>query len=273
MKTRVGRILIHIGAIAFVIYLLLPVYSAVIAALTPESKLGAQLMIPVYFHWKNFVDMWKVIPLGRQLTNSFIYSIGVSCIILAVATPAAYALSRFKFSGRQVFLFGVMVTQMIPLIILLVPVFVMAAKLNAINTYAAVFVTAAATGLPFPILLLKGYFDTISSSLDEAAMVDGCTRLQAIIRILLPLAVPGLVSAFMTTFILGWAQFIIPLILITDTSKMPVTVGIYRLLGETTIQWNLVMAATLLSVVPPMLVYLVAQRRVAAGLVMGAIKE
>ncbi len=155
----------------------------------------------------------------------------------------------------------------------MVPIFLIAQFFGVTNTRFSVIIVASALGMPFPVWLLKGYFDTIPVTLEEAALVDGCTRVAALARIILPLSAPGLLSVFMVTFILGWSQFVVPLVLITDTNLLPATVGIFRLMDEMQVRWNLVMAATLVTVVPPIIVYFFAQKHIVGGLTAGGVKQ
>jgi len=205
--------------------------------------------------------------------NSSIYAFGITITVLCVAIPAAYCISRFRFTGRKAYLFMILWTQMLPQVIIVLPLFVLIRSIGIADTYLSVIVTASALNLPFPIWLLKGYFDTISFELDEAAMIDGCTRLQALIKIIIPTARPGILTAAILTLTEGWALFLIPLVLVADDDKQPLTTVIYRMLAELQVRWDLVMAATMVGVAVSVILFSFIQKYVVGGLMTGAIKE
>jgi len=260
------------GSVLLVVALLVPLYSGILGALTPDQYIGSPSLYPRYLHWQNFVEIWQRVPLGEYMANSMMYA-GLACVLaVTAAVPAGYALSRFKFAGRHLFLFMVLVTQMVSVSIIIIPMFRSVIVLNLFDNRMAVIVAIAAMPIPMLIWLLKNYFDTIPAELEEAGAVDGCSRLGSLFRIILPVAMPGVVTAIIIAFTTTYNQFFIPLVFLSTQSKYPALVGVYTLAAELVPPWHLVMAACLVVLVPPLVVFFLCQRYVLRGLMAGAVK-
>jgi multiple sugar transport system permease protein len=189
------------------------------------------------------------------------------------ATPAAYALSRFRFRNRNLAMIGLLAFQMISPLVIMVPLYRYMDRLGMTDSLLAAGFIYIAVAAPLFTWMLKGFLDGIPQSLEEAAMIDGCTRFGAFMRVVLPLSLPGLTSAFVLNAILGWSQFIIPFILISKPSLLPISVGIFNFQGtynQTSTQ--ILAAASVLSIVPAVVVFLVLQRFIIGALMAGAVK-
>jgi multiple sugar transport system permease protein len=264
-----GRYLILAVTIAFV---LTPIYAAFVTSLTPFAHLGSRQIFPVDWYWENYRAVWSRIPLARYLLASLIYSSGAALIATACATLSGYALSRLVFPAKRLFVYFLLLTQVIPLIVLAMPLFRIALALKVFDSYAAVTVALIGISLAYPTFLMRSYFNGFPQEIEDAAAVDGCSRRQALWRIVLPSAGPGLLTSFALVFFNTWQQFLLPMILTESRQRVPVTVGIFRLTGDHVTPWELVMAASLIACIPPVLVYLVAQRFLEKGLTAGAVK-
>jgi multiple sugar transport system permease protein len=262
----------YIAILLVALFILIPIYAAIVGSLTPYEKLNSQQIFPVDFHWQNYLDVWERVPLLEHMKASFIYSISVSCIGVLLSTLAAYAISRFQFTGKGAYVYFLLITQVIPVIIIIIPLFQFINTIGIFDTYLAVILVVTAIVLPFPTFLLKGYFDKIPMEIEEAGMMDGCNRIGLLFRIVFPMATPGILTAFALTFFTAWQQFLIPLIITSSPEKVPVVVGIFRLQGEYVVQWELIMAATIIASIPPIIVYLLAQKYLVNGLFAGGIK-
>lgn len=258
--------------IVVAVAVLLPIYAAVVGALTRFENLGSGYLYPADWAWSNFVDVWDRVPLATQLRTTAIYAVGAALISGIVATFTGYALSRMTFRGKKTYLYVLLICQVVPLIAVLVPLFRLINSLNLYDTYASIIVPLAVMGLPFPVLLLRSYFNGIPRSIEEAALVDGCGRLNAFVRVVIPLAVPGILTAVALVFFTTWQTFSVPLILSNSAEKTPVTVGIYRLLSDSLQPWELVMSASLIACLPPLLIFFMAQKFFVKGLTAGAVK-
>jgi multiple sugar transport system permease protein len=263
---------IIVGVVILDVVLFIPLYSGVLGSLTPGDHIGSPSLFPRYVHWQNFVEIWYKVPLAKYMLNSMLYA-GLSCVIaVSAALPAGYAVSRFRFAGRHAFLFLILITQMVSVSMIIIPMFRSLITLNLFDSALAVIVTIAAMPIPLIVWLLKNYFDTIPVELEEAAAVDGCTRVGALLRILLPVAVPGVVTSLIIAFTTTYNQFFIPMVFLSSESKYPALVGVYTMAAELVPPWHLVMAASLVVLIPPLVVFFVCQRYVMSGLTAGAVK-
>jgi len=251
---------------------LLPVYSAFVGSLTEYEHLGQGMTLPLDWAWHNFIDVWSRMPLLEHLSATLIYATGSAVICGVIATIAGYALSRFQFGTRKFWLYVLLVCQVIPLIVIVLPLFRLVSAVGLYDTYPSIVIPLAALSLPFPIMLMKSYFDTVPVEMEEAARVDGCSRFGALVRVVVPVATPGIFTVTTLVFFQSWHTFTLPLILSSSPDKTPVTVGIFRLLADGYQPWQYMMAASLIAVVPPLIVYFIAQRQFVAGLTSGAVK-
>lgn len=257
--------------IAWMIFCLLPLYTAFVTSLTKYENIGKTFFYPIDMYYQNYIEIFSRVPFLSFLKATLIYAIGASLINVILASFAAYAISRYRFKGKIFYIGIIFVTQVIPQVVIVVPLFILLNKIGLYDTYIGVIIAIVATSLAFPILLLRGFFDSIPTELEEAAKIDGCSSIGVLIKIIIPLAVPGIVTAFALSFFAGWAQFLYPLILTISVDKTSLTVGIARLI-DNQIPWETVMTATLLSVIPPLFIYLLAQKFLIKGLTGGAFK-
>ena len=223
-------------------------------------------------------NFWVVLQDGNiqtYLLNSVkLVGIGTVCAFVGAA-PAAYAMSRLRFRGGEVLLVGVLALQMISPVVIMIPLYRLLADLRLLDSQLVTGLIYGALLMPFMVWVLKGFIDQIPVELDEAAMIDGCTRLQAFYKVVLPVAAPGVASAIVLAVIVAWGQFAVPYILLKRNSDLPIAVGILSL--QTQQQYvqsslGLLAAATLLAMAPVTALFLVMQRFVVQGLVRGAIK-
>ena len=271
-----NKIIILLGryaiALTWMAFTLLPLYTAFVASLTKYENLGKSFLYPQDWAWHNYIDIFSRVPFLEFIRATFIYAIGSSLLNVILATIAAYAISRFKFKGKNFYMSIIFITQVLPQVVIVIPIFMLMQSINLYNSYAAVIIAILATSMAFPILLMKSFFDTIPNSLEEAAYIDGASKLYTLWKVIIPIALPGIATAFALSFFTGWGQYLYPLILTRDPAKTPVTVGISRLIDNQT-PWEMVMTGTLLSVIPAVIIYLIVQKSLVNGLSQGAVKE
>lgn len=276
MSMKKKRALVTAGRyviiLLWMLFTLLPLYTAFVASLTEYENLGKTFLYPTDWAWHNYVDIFTRVDFASFLRATMIYAVVSSMLNVIMATFASYSLSRFRFRGKGFYMAIIFITQVLPQVVIVVPVFLMLQKLGLYNTYAGVIITILATSMAMPILLLRNFFDSVPIALEEAAAIDGCSRLQALWRVVLPLVTPGIGTAFALSFFTGWGQYLYPLVLTRDPSKTPVTVGIARLIDNQT-PWEMVMTGTLLSVIPAVIIYLLVQKSLIKGMSAGAVKE
>jgi len=192
---------------------------------------------------------------------------------MIVATPAAYAFSRFRFRGRGMWMIALLAFQMISPLVIMVPLYRYMDRIGLTESHFGAAMIYTAVAAPLFAWMVKGFMDGIPQSLEDAAMIDGCTRLGAFFRVVLPLSLPGLTSAFILNAILGWSQFVVPFILLSRPNLLPIAVGIFNFQGSyTASSTQLVAAASVMSIVPALLVFLLLQRFIVGALTAGAVK-
>jgi multiple sugar transport system permease protein len=220
----------------------------------------------------NYIQVFTQNPFGRFLLNSAIVTVLSTVLCLFIASLAAYAFARLKFRGREPLLVGLLVVAMIPLITLIVPLYILVRNLGLLNTYWGLIAPYVTYSLPVAIFILTAFFREIPPELEEAALIDGCTRLNTLWRIIAPLAAPGLITAGIIVFVYTWNEFLIAMTLTSTTGVRTITVGIALYRGEFTFPWGVISAAVALATVPIMALILLGQRLVVRGLTAGAVK-
>ncbi|WP_375451341.1 carbohydrate ABC transporter permease [uncultured Devosia sp.] len=215
--------------------------------------------------------------IGQDFLHYFWNSLWVSTIttILAVvvAVPAAYAFSRFRFPGRNFLFFAVLLRNMFPAVVFLVPLFILMKALGLVNTHGSLILTYLTFGLPLAIWLLKGFYDNIPIQLEQAARIDGATRFQAFFFIVMPLSTPGIIATSIYSFIGAWNEYIYAYTFLTKQSQMTLPVGIQRFFSENATDWPGLMAATFIMSVPVVVLFLVLQKYFVRALTEGAVKH
>lgn len=229
--------------------------------------------IPTIFTLEPYLKVLGSPRYLRTFANSYFIALVVTGFSLLTGALAAYALARFRFKGQRAVLMFLIITQMFPLVLLCIPYFRVVVRLGLYDTLTALVVVYTTFTLPFCILMLRSYFAQIPREMEEAAMVDGCSRLGAIVRTLLPLSFPALVGAGLYTFLLAWNEFLFAVVLIESWGKRVITIAIYSLLAEFVTEWNMMMAFSVLASAPLVIAFIFLQRYVVQGMTAGAIKS
>jgi multiple sugar transport system permease protein len=241
---------------------------------TPQEVYITSLrLIPESPTLENYVEVLISAQFSVFLLNSLKLSVAGSVGAILVAAPAAYAFSRLDFRGNSTLLIGVLALQMISPLVVIIPLYRYFARLNLLDSHFSTAMVYIAILVPLATWMLKGFFDGIPPALDEAAMVDGCTRFGAFLRVTLPLILPGLTSVFVLTAILAWGEFIVPYILLSQPSLLPISIGILNFQGnyaETSTQ--VVAAGGVLAMLPAIATFVILQRFIVRALTSGAIK-
>ena len=255
---------------------LFPIYWMVATAVKPATEIFANppKLIPTsvdFTVWQSRIfENPRVL---RYFVNSLILGFGTTFLTLALAAPASYGIAKLPIRGKSFLLSISLVSLMFPAIMLALPFFVMFSRIGLTDSYAGLILANTALALPFAIIVLRPFFLAIPDELTAAAQIDGCTPFGAFVRVVLPLATPGLFTAAVFTFLFGWSDLVFALSLTTEESMRPVTAGLWNFIGSNVTQWNAVMAFSTLAMLPPLAVFLFAQRYVVAGLTARAVKE
>jgi multiple sugar transport system permease protein len=259
-------------------FAMLPVYVMLTASLKPLRDVeGAFRWAPSHLTVAPFTDMWRTIPLLRYLENSLIVSAAASVASVLVALLASYAVSRYRFGGRQVFSLTILSTQMFPGILFLLPLFVIFTSIGqttGISLYGSrtgLVITYMTFTLPFAIWMLAAYLDTIPRELDEAATVDGSGPMKAFARVVIPAAVPGIVAVLIYAFMTAWSEMLFASVLTSDSTRT-LAVGLQGYATQNDVYWNQIMAASLTVSVPIVAGFLLLQRFLVTGMTAGSVK-
>lgn len=267
--------IIHLILISIFLVLMLPIIVTFSTSL--ETFQGALSWPPSFIpdnpQWINYAEVWS----GRYefsgpFFNSLIIGFATSIITVLFAFPAAYALTRFTFVGRESLLFVVLMTQMFSPVVLIVGLYQQIQTYQLLNTLTGVVITNCAFTIPLAVWLLHGFMNSLPVELEEAAAMDGSSRIGAIIRIILPLSAPGIAMAGIYSFIWSWNDLLIPLIYITDSSLRPVSLALTDFAGQNTIYWHEMMAASIISTLPIAIMFAFVQKYFIQGFTAGAIK-
>ncbi|MDT0303469.1 carbohydrate ABC transporter permease [Streptomonospora wellingtoniae] len=250
--------------------LLFPLYWMVNIALQPAAALSEVRWLPQTLDLSNFRRAWD--SQAGNLLTSILVALGAVAVCLALAAPAAYALARFRLRGARPVVFGTLITQMVPGIVVANALYNAYVELDLVNSYLGLILADASLGLPFTIILLRAFMVAIPEEVLEAGMVDGAGRWRVMLGIALPMSRNALITGGLFTFLFAWSDFLFALTLNTTDAVKPVTLGIYEYLGAHVGDWGAVMAVATLSSVPAAILLVIAQRYVAAGISGGSIK-
>ena len=220
----------------------------------------------------NLTAVWAEYNLLTYFQSSFIVAVGTTLLNIVLSIPAAYAVARLRFPGRSFSLYLVLAIQMFSPVIIVISLFRMFARTGLIDSYLSLILSNTVFTISFTIWMMTGYFRSIPIQIEEAARIDGCSRVQTIWRVMLPVAAPGLVTAMIYTFIWAWNEFLFALSFIKAVEKMPLTLGIYRFVGRWSTQGELLTAAAFLALIPVVLLFYLIERRLVQGLAGGAVK-
>ena len=260
------------AAYIIAVIFLLPYLEMFVIAGRPNNELGDATIFPKHFTFSNFTTLWSS-GLGGSIGTSLQIAAGATVIVLLVALPAAYCTARRRFRGRTPFLLLVLATQMFQPAAMLVGIQREFTNFGVPPTLSLIIINAG-FNLAFAVWILNAFFSSIPVELEEASMVDGLGRIGALLRITLPLAAPGIVTALIFTFISAWNEFLVALTLSLgqSTSQQPLTVAINSYIGEYSVDWGHLFAAGLVATVPVIILFAFIERRVVSGLTAGAVK-
>ena len=270
------NILFCILSLIVLCVLLFPLFWIFITSLKTEQEIF-QYPPTFYPHKLNLKSYAAQIETGdfnmfRAFANSFIISFGAMLIAVVLAVPASYAIARYRFAGRKAMLLGFLVTQMLPVSVLLTPMFIMFKGMHVYNTWGSAVLADATLGIPFSVLILKNYFASIPRELEEAAYIDGCGRLQAFLRVLVPVTKSGIAVCAIFSFLYSWGDLAYGMTFILNQQKRPITAGIFNFMGQYGTRWSYLTAFAIVTIIPVALIFIFMQKYIIAGMTSGAVK-
>ncbi len=275
LKKR-NNVLLCILSVGVLCILLFPVFWTFITSLKTEQEIfqNPPTFYPHVLNTKSYAAQVETgdFNMFRSFLNSFIISLGAMVIAVLLAVPASYAIARYKFKGRNGMLLCFLVTQMLPVSVLLTPMFIMFKNMHLYNTWGASILSDATIGIPFSILILKNYFASIPKDLEEAAWVDGCNKFKTFIQILVPIAKPGIIVCAIFSFLYAWGDLAYGMTFILDQQKRPITAGIFNFMGQYGTRWSYLTAFAIVTIIPVSLIFIFMQKYIIAGMTSGAVK-
>jgi ABC-type glycerol-3-phosphate transport system permease component len=269
-----GTVLTHVVLLIALMITLFPFAWMISSSLKPQTELFAEKprLIPQTITLVNYQNVWQHTNFPRFFRNSFKIATTVSALSIVVSMYAAYAMSRFIFRGKNVFGLLLLATQMFPGVLLVLPLFLIFKAMHLFNTHAAVMLAYLTFSLPFCIWTLRGFFDAIPKELEEAALIDGASRIGALHRIILPVSGPGIAAVGMYAFIRSWNELLFALVLLQGKEMQTLPLGLTNFMEEFSFRWDLLMAGSSITTVPVLFFFLFMQKFIVQGLTAGAVK-
>lgn len=228
--------------------------------------------LPIPFTLDNYKSILSSMGFDKYFINSLFVSINTTFLVMIIAIFGGYALSRYKFKGKKATFFLLLITQMLPGVVILIPLFTIFNKLNLINNLYALIITNTTVNLPFCMIMMSGFFSSVPPTLEEAAQIDGCSIWTAIFRIVVPAVLPGVVSSSAFAFVNTWNEFVYSLNFINDSEKFTLPVGLSMMKGEFTVNYGGLAAGTIIALIPVLIIFCFIQKYLVEGLTAGAVK-
>ncbi len=274
MKVFLRRFFSYGVLIAFAAIAVYPIVQVITISLRPEDRLLSTSLeiVPRNATVNNYVSLFRDRPFLLWMWNSLIVSGVVTLTGVALASMTGYAFSRFSFAGKKFGLLSLLTTQMFPATMLLLPLYIMLIHLGLINTYMGIIVIYTATALPFTIWTMKGYYDTIPYSLEEAARIDGCNQFQAFYKVILPLAAPALVITALFSFMTAWSEYLVAAQILQDSSLWTLPLGLKSFESNMSTEWGLYGASSIIVTIPVVILFLALSKYLVSGLTLGSVK-
>jgi multiple sugar transport system permease protein len=268
------RLLFYAGIIFFTFIAVLPIIWMILSSLRPASEFFKipPTILPRQWSVSNFVYLFTRTDFPVFLWNSFIVTVFTVLICVSVASLAAYSLARFKFRGRKLFIQFSMMAYMLPTVLLIIPLYLLFAKVHLTDNLFGLSLSYTALTLPYSIWLLRIFFKSIPIDLEEAAAIDGASRLKTMLRIVLPLSMPGIIATTVYTFTYVWNEYMFALVLINSDAKRTFPIGLQTFITTFDIQWEYILTGGVVVSIPAVIVFLLTQRQLIQGLSAGAVK-
>lgn len=272
-KKTILRVLLYFVVLDVCVITLYPYFAMLCTALKNRVEIfSGDTVLPVVPLWSNFIDIWSRAPMAKYMLNSVLIAGGSTIIAMLCGIPAAYALARMKFKGQTAFLGFVIVSQMFAPVVLLIGIYQVMQRLGLTDNILGLVFINAAFNQAFTIWLLRGTFMGISAEMEQAATIDGCTRVQSMMKVLLPVAAPGIVTTLIFIFINAWNEYTVALCLISTDTYKPLTVGINTFNGYNMIEWQYLFAASIFAIIPVVILFMCIEKNLVSGLASGGVK-
>ena len=275
-KNAIGTTIRVLVLVFFFLLVVLPIYWIVITSFKTSGEildLNNITFFPKDFTLENYTGLFEQFHYGVLLKNSLLVSVASALVVTVFSMLGGYSLARYKFRGKQTVVLFFLITQMSPGILVIIPLYIIFSKLGMINTHIGLFIYYVTVNLPFCVITMRSFFERIPITLEEAAKVDGCTKMQSLFKIVFPIMFPGIVSVFVFGFIGAWNELIAGSIFISTPEMWTIPVGLKTLIGKYNVEWGLLMAGGVMALIPTALMFAVMQKFIVEGMTAGAVKE
>ena len=260
----------------FLALVVLPIYWMTITSFKTNGEIIDMQNItyfPHTFTTENYTGLFEMFDYGSLLQNSVIVSVSSALVVTMLSILGGYSLARYTFKGKGAMVLFFLVTQMIPGILVIIPLYLIFSKIGLINTHVGLFIYYVIVNVPFCVVTMRSFFERIPVTLEEAARVDGCTKMKSLIKIVLPIMFPGIVSVFVFAFIGAWNELIAGTIFISTPDMWTIPVGLKSLIGKYSVQWGALMAGGVMALLPTAIMFAGMQKFIVEGMTAGAVKE
>ena len=270
MKTLLHRL----ALLGYLVFALFPIYWLIKIALTPEQLLYSEgvTLWPSALSFESFAEVITATDFPVFFKNSVFVAGGTALAVTVIASLAGYAFSRFRFNGKAVIVLIMLLTQMFPIVMLIAPIYRLMTPLGLIDTLWGLIIVYTAFNVPFATFLMQSFFDAVPKELEESGMIDGCTRFQALRKLIVPLTLPGMAATLGFVFTAAWSELLFSLMLINSEESMTFPVGLLTFIGKFSVDWGQMMAAAVLALIPACIFFALIQRYLVQGLTVGAVK-
>lgn len=275
-RNRRNKAIMTVGGIAVVAFFLFPIYWMIITSFKSNAEIFSTVptFYPHKFSLYGYIRQfaYAAVPLWVNLRNSLIIAFGSTVLSAGLATFSAYGLARYKLKLNKFIIFCFLISEMLPTVLFLSPLFIVFNKIGIMNTLLAPIIFTCLHGIPFCVITLRPYFLGIPKELEEAAIIDGCNRFTTFFRIMVPIIYPGIIVAAAFTFLWGWGDLMGALTFVSNDMLQPLTVNMYRSIGEFGVEWSSLMAFAVLITIPVLLMFIFLQKYLVEGTTAGAVK-
>ncbi len=274
-KRRVTGVIRFIVLAFYFLLVVLPIYWMIVTSFKTNAEIiNAQLITywPHTFTLDNYKGLFSTIHYGTYLKNSLIVTLSTSVVVTILSIYGGYGLARFSFKGKGAAMVFFLITQMIPSILVIIPLYVVFAKMKLIDTYASLFIFYTVTNLPFCAITMRSFFERIPYALEEAAAIDGCSRAQTLWKVVLPVMFSGIVAVFVFAFIGAWNELIAGTIFLNSQKMWTIPIGLKSLVGKYNVDWGSMMAGGCLALLPTAIMFIFVQKYIVEGMTAGAVK-
>jgi multiple sugar transport system permease protein len=272
-KSAMTLLTLYLPLIVIILFAIGPYIWTFISSITPEKDLYLEefRFFPESPTGENYLRLFTKLNFGVNILDSTLIALSTSLIGLMITVPASYSFSRFRFPGSKLLLMQFLIINMFPIMLLILPLFIIMKITGLMDTHFALIIAYSTFTIPFSVWMLTSYFNAIPEALDQAAQVDGCTRMGALIRIVLPVALPGVFSTGIYIFITAWNEYLYAAIL-TSSRVRTIPVALQNMIGEYQIEWGLLTAGGVLSSIPVIILFFFIQKQLISGMTAGAVK-